>query len=92
MANARNLQIVQYDKRSTGSPAAFHGENSEKCGFPRSGAMEQLAIRARMVDGRRKLLGQHLSYTVSNRSMTSVSASPSRVHSWNAGSDVIAST
>ena len=29
--------------------------------------------------------------TVSNRSMTSVSASPARVHSWNAGNDIIAS-
>jgi hypothetical protein len=58
MANARNLQIFQYDKWSADRPAAFHGENSEKCGFPRSGAMGQLAIRARMVDARRKLLPQ----------------------------------
>ena len=29
--------------------------------------------------------------TVSNRSMTSVSARPARVHSWNAGNDIIAS-
>ena len=29
--------------------------------------------------------------TVSNRSMTSVSARPARVHSWNAGNAVIAS-
>jgi len=29
--------------------------------------------------------------TVSNRSMMSVSARPARVHSWNAGSDSIAS-
>lgn len=60
MANARNSQFLQYDNTSAGGPAAFHGENREKCGFPRSGAMGRLAIGARMVDARRKLPGQQL--------------------------------
>jgi hypothetical protein len=90
MANARNLQVVQYDKRSTGDPAAFHGENSEKCGFPRSGAMGSLP--SGLAWSRVPPPITISSYTVSNRSMRSVSASPSRVQSWNAGSDVIAST
>ncbi len=35
--------------------------------------------------------GRTRNQTVSNRSMTSVSATPARVHSWNAGNAVIAS-
>lgn len=51
----------------------------------------QLVDREPVAGGQLAAFNHHPGYTVSNLAMTSVSASPSRVHSWNAGSAIIVS-
>ena len=91
MANTQIPHVFQGDKRQSlgfrgihlpGLEAAFPKIGQSLIIYPMSGgALAQPPDRPR----------SGLNQTVSNRSMTSVSARPALVHSWNAGNDITAS-
>ncbi|MEH2534891.1 hypothetical protein V1277_005812 [Bradyrhizobium sp. AZCC 1588] len=91
MANAQILHVFQGDKRQSRGFPVIRLPGIEavfpKIGQPGGRLIEGSKPRAEPQGPAGPLRRQ----TVSNRSMTSVSARPARVHSWNAGNDVIAS-
>jgi hypothetical protein len=93
MANTRILQVFQCDMRHFAGSGRIAQRRAELVFF--EWPTSELAVPAgRFAGGRellRQTLGQFGAYTVSNFSITRVSASPARVHSWKAGNDIIVS-